>query len=98
MTYTSENEGNLIYYPDFENKEEKTEGAFDEKVEESGRYFIFNYNEQEYKYRLEYAANRQKTSVTPSYIYLVLDFTDDYKDMAQPKITKAEGALKVKIN
>lgn len=98
MTYTSESEGDLTFYPDFENLEEKVEGNFEEREEESGRYFVFDYNEQEYKYRLEFAANRQKTSVSPSYVYLVLDFTEDYKEMTQPRITKAEGALKVKIN
>ncbi|WP_108822658.1 hypothetical protein [Dysgonomonas sp. Marseille-P4361] len=98
MTYTSEDKGNLIYYPDFENVEENSEGNFEIIAEKSGRYFIFNYNEQEYKYRLEFGANRQKTSVAPNYVYLVLDFTDDYKDILQPKITKAEGVLTVMIN
>lgn len=95
MTYRSEDKGDLIYYPCYENQKEKVEGNFHDKLEEFYRYFIFNYNEQEYKYRVELVVEEQYPL---RYIYLILDFTDDYKDILQPKITKAEGVLTVMIN
>ncbi|WP_165022392.1 pilus assembly protein N-terminal domain-containing protein [Dysgonomonas sp. ZJ279] len=101
LLYTSSEEGKLTYYPDIKDLNTKQEGTFrynyDEALQTS--FLILKYNDKEYVYRMSHGNRSQsatKTSIISGY-YLIRDFTEDYKEMTDPKITKAEGGLYARI-
>lgn len=97
MTFTSETEGKLIYYPNMANEVEKEEGTFKIETNEElkARFFVFNYGEKEYRYQWMTGYPEKKSSPPMVHLYLSLDFTEDYKEITEPVITRAGGVIKI---
>lgn len=95
LFYKSKIDGTLAYYPVATDKTSKINGTFRlETREDDNRLFIrLNFNDKEYLYLVKKDQDIDNVYYIPNYSYWIADFTEEYSQMANPKISMITGSV-----